>query len=264
MNRDRLIGLMGSFPPGRIVECHPSLDSTNDRARELLETFGEAADGAVVIAEKQTRGRGRQGRFWSLGAGKGLAVSVAVWPRSGSFLECLPLAGALAVLRALAATGVDSRLKWPNDVVVHDAKLAGVLVESRFSGDSPRGCVVGIGVNLNEDREDFPADLNRKASSVRLMTGREVDRERFAALLVRELDPLVQLALADSARLAEHCRPLWCHEPNEPLKVVLDGATLEGRFAGIGPGGELLLAGPGGLREIHYGDVVRLKRGERK
>jgi BirA family biotin operon repressor/biotin-[acetyl-CoA-carboxylase] ligase len=259
MNRDAIASrLTGKF--GRILECHAELGSTNDRARELLETLGEKAIGAVVIAARQTEGRGRHGRAWFVESGKSLAMSVALWPRLGTKgASCLPLAGALGVRKALMDEGVECRLKWPNDVLANGRKIAGILVESRFSGDLPQGVVLGAGVNLGQVPEDFPPEIRDTATSVKIESGRFVELEAFAASVINALEPLVTEALLAPGSLVDSAARFWIHEPGSPLRVTTARGVIEGRFNSIGEGGELMMETGGGLEKISAGDVAMLR-----
>ena len=144
---------------------HPHLHlretaSTNDRARELAEAG--APSGSIVTADEQSAGRGRRGRVWSAPAGTGLLFSAVLRPL-GLEHALLPLAVPLAVCEAIEAVApVEARVKWPNDVWLGEAKVAGVLIEAR----PPDWAVIGIGVNVAIADEDFPADLRWPATSI--------------------------------------------------------------------------------------------------
>jgi BirA family biotin operon repressor/biotin-[acetyl-CoA-carboxylase] ligase len=145
-----------------------------------------APDGTVVMADSQAAGRGRRGRTWLDEPGSSLLVSIVLRPRlEPARLPGLSLAAAVAVAEALTRTaGLRPRLKWPNDVLVGGRKLAGILLETRLSGERPT-TVLGVGVNLSQ--RVFPADLGQRATSVWLASGRLVDRD---ALLSALLDAL--------------------------------------------------------------------------
>lgn len=259
MNREAILSrLTGKF--GRILECHAELGSTNDRARELLETLGEKACGAVVIASRQTGGRGRHGRAWLAESGKSLALSIALRPEaSAKGLTCLPLAGALGVRKALMDEGVECRLKWPNDVMANGRKIAGILVESRFSGDLPQGVVLGAGVNLGQGPEDFPPEIRNTATSVKMELGRCAEIEAFAASVINAFEPFVTEAFSAPGSLVDSAAGFWIHERGGPLRVRTARGTIEGRFISIGEGGELLVETGGGLEKISAGDVAMLR-----
>ncbi len=151
--------------------------------------FALAADGApdrtVVVAESQAAGRGRRGRTWHDEPGASLLVSVVLRPRlPAARLPTLSLVAAVAVAEALVAvTGVAPRLKWPNDVLVDGRKIAGILLESRL----PEGTTI-LGIGINVAQRAFPPELAERATSLRLATGRDVDRETLLAAVLEALD----------------------------------------------------------------------------
>jgi len=262
MNSDALSSRLTGALLGRRLECHETLPSTGDRARELLDQLGPAAHGAVVTADRQTAARGRMGRTWYTAPGRSLALTVALWPGGDpSHYGVLPLAAALAVRAALAESGVAARLKWPNDVFAGGRKIAGVLLEGRFSGEEPRGLTLGIGVNLGQSREEFPEELREVATSVRAEGGIVPEAERFAADLLNALDPLVREAIASPSTVVESAREAWVHRLGEALAVESGSSRREGRFAGVGPGGELLLETAAGVVAFHSGEVSHLRPG---
>jgi BirA family biotin operon repressor/biotin-[acetyl-CoA-carboxylase] ligase len=134
--------------------------STNDLARELAEA--DAASGTIVTAAEQTAGRGRRGRVWSAPPGTALLYSAILRPLE---LEhaLLPLSAAVAVCDAVESLApVQARIKWPNDIWIDEAKVAGVLIEAR----PPEWAVIGVGLNVAVDPGDFPADLRWPATSL--------------------------------------------------------------------------------------------------
>jgi BirA family transcriptional regulator, biotin operon repressor / biotin---[acetyl-CoA-carboxylase] ligase len=137
-------------------------DSTNDRARELVEVG--APGGTVVTAAEQTAGRGRQGRTWTASAGKALLYSAVLRPLDERHL-LLPLAVPLAVCEAAEelAPGIECAIKWPNDVWVEGRKLAGVLIEAK---PQDGWAVIGVGLNLTIEPDEFPPDLRETAVSL--------------------------------------------------------------------------------------------------
>jgi BirA family biotin operon repressor/biotin-[acetyl-CoA-carboxylase] ligase len=159
--------------------------STQAVAFELAE--GGAADRTVVVAETQTAGRGRQGRRWHDERGDSLLVSIVVRPRlEVRDLPKLSFAAAVAVAEAIGAvTGLQARLKWPNDVLVDGRKVAGILLESRTITEPL--VVVGIGINLRQ--RSFPGALAATATSVHLEGGRAVEREAMLQAVLEAFDP---------------------------------------------------------------------------
>ncbi len=161
-----------------------AVDSTQRAAFALAEAG--AADRTVVVAETQTAGRGRRGRPWGDEPGASVLASIVVRPRLAlTDLPKLSLATAVGVAEALdAVAGVGARLKWPNDVLVRGRKIAGILLESRLGAEPV--VVVGIGLNLQQGA--FPDELARTATSVRLETGRLIERETMLDALLRAFD----------------------------------------------------------------------------
>ena len=161
-----------------------TVDSTQRVAFELAE--GGASDGTVVVADTQTAGRGRRGRAWHDAPGDGLLVSIVLRPRlSVADLPKLSFAAAVAVAEALdLTTGLTTRLKWPNDVLVNGRKLAGILLESRIVANPL--VVAGIGINMRQ--RSFPADLAGTATSVDLEGGRAVEGEELLEAVLDAFD----------------------------------------------------------------------------
>jgi BirA family biotin operon repressor/biotin-[acetyl-CoA-carboxylase] ligase len=161
-----------------------TVDSTQTAAFALADAG--AADGTVVIATSQRAGRGRRGRAWLDEPGASLLLSLIVRPRlAPAQWPLLSLMTSVAVARALRqTTGLAAELKWPNDVLVDGRKLAGILLESRLTGQP----VVVIGVGINVAQERFPADLQGRATSVRHARGRVVDLDCLLRAVLDEID----------------------------------------------------------------------------
>jgi BirA family biotin operon repressor/biotin-[acetyl-CoA-carboxylase] ligase len=171
---------------GTTIHSFSTCPSTNDLAKRLAREG--SAEGTVVIAEEQTEGRGTKGRSWHSPRGQGLYASVILRPRRAD-LSLLPLAAGVACLEAIReATGLEAALEWPNDIVWKHRKLGGILCEGEFLGNSVSFAVLGIGLNVGQKKDDFPAALRRTATSLRLALGREVDRAAVETALWPALD----------------------------------------------------------------------------
>ena len=161
--------------------------STNDLAWEA-EARG-APEGFVVFAEHQTAGRGQYGRRWESAPYQGLWFSVLLRPRitlnESPRLTSL-LAGVVAAT-IIEETGCAASIKAPNDIYVDGRKIAGVLVEGRTASDGSYVAVAGMGVNVNQTLEDFPEELRKTAGSLRMATGRQIQRGPLAVALLRKL-----------------------------------------------------------------------------
>jgi BirA family biotin operon repressor/biotin-[acetyl-CoA-carboxylase] ligase len=177
---------------GREIIVLRETSSTNDAISRIASTDGlpSMPEGLVVFAEYQTDGRGQRGSRWESAAGKGLWFSILLRPNiplsdSGQ-LTIWAIQAVSDVIRA--SFGLEPSIKLPNDVQLNGRKVSGVLVEMRAQPKAPHLAVVGIGINVNQYRDDFPADLQDRATSLALELGRQVDRQSFAAVLLRKLD----------------------------------------------------------------------------
>jgi BirA family transcriptional regulator, biotin operon repressor / biotin---[acetyl-CoA-carboxylase] ligase len=170
--------LPGFFAPLEVVA---SLPSTMARAAELAAAG--APEGATVLAEEQTAGRGRLGRSWVAPPGSSLLLSVVLrppLPRESVWLTVAAAGVALAdAVEAVAAGPVPVGLKWPNDLEVDGRKVAGLLAEAQLQGERPGWVVLGMGVNVGQRPEDFPAELADRATSLAVALEGPVDRARL-------------------------------------------------------------------------------------
>ena len=185
---------------GKEIAYLPSVTSTNDLLKAMAEAG--AAEGTVLVAGEQTRGKGRLGRSFTSAAGKGIYLSALLRP-SLPPEALLPLTGftAEAMGRALKrAVGAKTQIKWVNDLLLNGKKLCGILTESAFSAEGRLSyVVVGIGVNVNYDRGDFPEELRDIAGSLRTELGQTFPLAPIAAAMVEELDALYEALLAGDA-----------------------------------------------------------------
>jgi len=166
--------------------------STSDAISRLASTDGlpSIPEGLVVFAEHQTHGRGQRGNRWESTAGKGLWFSILLRPEiplsDSGRLTIWAIEAISDVIRS--ELGLEPAIKLPNDVQLTEHKVAGVLVEMRAQHKAPHLAVVGIGINVNQCRDDFPAELRDNAISLAMALSRQVDRQNFAVALLRNLD----------------------------------------------------------------------------
>jgi BirA family transcriptional regulator, biotin operon repressor / biotin---[acetyl-CoA-carboxylase] ligase len=179
---------IGSAVIGREIIVLEQTGSTNDAILQVANA--NSKEGLVVFAEHQTAGRGQRGNRWESAMGKGLWFSILLRPKID--LASSPRLTAWAA-EAISDTiqyefSATPAIKLPNDVQIDGRKVAGVLVEMRAREKAPHLAIVGIGVNVNQSREDFPKELQSRAISLAMALGRQVDRQNFAIALLRELD----------------------------------------------------------------------------
>ena len=230
---------------GRVIfleECA----STNDEARRLADLG--AAHGALVLAERQTAGRGRRGQAWACPVGDGIACSLVLRPEAPvSLWSRIAIATGLGVAESL---DLPVEVKWPNDLWLNGKKLCGILVES--TGDA---VVVGIGMNVNV--RQFPSGLAHPATSILLETGTPVSREVVLAGMIER----VLYRTAQIEREFSHLIKSWntrCALRGKQIRCLRDGVPVTGMMEGLSLNGELLLRNAEGLQRILQADESRV------
>jgi len=217
-----------------VYEC---TSSTNDVAAEYARN--PANDGLVVLTEQQNAGRGRAGATWHSRRAASLLLSVVLGDRPIAG-ELLSLACAVAVAEAIGwVGGHQARIKWPNDIILQDRKVAGILLESRLY-DNIRAHVVGIGINCHQRSNDFPPDLQGTATSLDLVSGTRCQRATVARRVLMCLD--CWLGRAESDR--EHVIETWSSlstQLGRRVTMSFAGKTFTGNCIGVDPEKGLIL-----------------------
>ena len=262
------------------VEHHTSIGSTNDRARELAQAG--TSEIALISADEQLRGRGRQNRAWFTPPGTALAISLLTRPAIAPqhAMRLTMLAGLAAVEGIENATGLRLDLKWPNDVMsihnsqftVHNAqpdpsslishplKIGGILTEASFQGDGLEYAVVGMGINVNVDFSDNAelrgnVELQNIATSLKTLSGNVIDRAVVLKAIVTAF--VTRYAwLNDGDRLREAWAARLINLGRE-VRVQLGGEIIAGRSESVDTDGALLLrTADGQLQRLLSGDVT--------
>ena len=173
---------------GSEIVFFPLTGSTNTAAAGLAAK-GQR-EGTVIIADSQTAGRGRRGRTWVSPAGKNLYLSIIVRPgippRDSSVLTFMSAVACTSAIQRLSSVPVS--IKWPNDLMVADKKIGGILTEMKADADSIDYAVIGIGINLNLDSSDMPDSIRETATSVMLQTGLPQSRTEYALEIIKSMD----------------------------------------------------------------------------
>jgi BirA family biotin operon repressor/biotin-[acetyl-CoA-carboxylase] ligase len=259
---DDLMARLSNTVIGSRILVFQKTASTNDVVtKQGLDGVGE---GVAVFAESQPAGRGRQGRTWQSPLGKGLWFSVLLRPAYGaSAAGRVTVAASVAVAEALrAAAGVDARIKWPNDIIIHGKKIAGILTEWQQPTGKQPFAVLGIGIDVNCGPGDLPTDLQPIATSLLLETGASHDRAALAADLLRRLDALYRQSVhqfdAIISRWADLNSTLGRH-----LSVRVGTRSVEGFAQALDGDGALLVRRDNGqIERILSGDVVKQQQAE--
>lgn len=243
---------------GKTVFCYEELDSTNIRCQQMA--LEGAATGTVVVADRQTRGSGRLGRSFESPGGCGVYLSYLLRP------ECPPAAlslltsyAGLAVCEVLEQYGLSPRIKWPNDIIIDRRKVCGIL--TKLTGDAEtgtiNGAVIGIGINVAQQRQDFPEELRDKAISLR-EAGAEVPRAALAAAVIDRLDECFlrqQLLSRPAAPVIEQLTRRSCTVGSR-VEVITPTGQYEAEAVGIAPDAGLIVRLPDGTRRtVSSGEV---------
>jgi BirA family biotin operon repressor/biotin-[acetyl-CoA-carboxylase] ligase len=174
---------------GQKMEIYESLSSTNARAKELA--LAEAAEGTIVLADEQLKGRGRLGRTWISPPGMGIWMSIILRPSllPPQQVPRITVMTAVAVVRALnRVTGSETEIKWPNDIVYSGKKLCGILTEIHAEPEMIHYAVVGIGININLSKGDIPEDIKQTATSLKIEKGKNYNRGEIVRVVLEEIE----------------------------------------------------------------------------
>ena len=258
LHADDLLARLGKTKViGRDIRVFEQTTSTNDVIEKLARDG--VKEGAVVFAESQTKGRGRLGRKWISPARKGLWFSVLLRPdlRPQETTQ-LTVASATALRRAIQSeTGLDPEIKWPNDILIRGRKVAGILTEMSAELDRVKHVILGIGVDVNLGANEFPAELRKMATSLKIESGKAISRPELATAILRELDRdyarICGNFFADVADEWEaHCTTI-----GRKVTIQIGGRRMSGRAESLDDDGALLLRTEHGhLERITGGDVT--------
>jgi len=253
------LGINVTIPAMRRIR-HDVTDSTNERAFAALAD-GSARHGDVHLASAQTAGRGRLGRTWHSPQGEGLYLSTILTPAPTPPAPALTIAAGLAVLDAVRALGLAyAKLKWPNDVMAGEAKLAGILVETRSRGDQPPSFVIGVGLNVAQ--REFPEELlaERAVTSLAL--------EHVAATTEQVTDAVIEALMRRTDRFDEDSMTalesdyataagLTAEPDAGPVCVTVAAGELAGELVELTIRGGLVLRDAAGVEQRTPLELVR-------
>ncbi|MBU0983721.1 MAG: biotin--[acetyl-CoA-carboxylase] ligase [candidate division Zixibacteria bacterium] len=245
---------------GRPISAFRSVASTNDLAAQLAESG--ALEGSMVVAEQQTKGRGRLGRVWFSAPGDGIYVSLILRPDfAPAQAPGLSLMTAVALADAVASLGkVDVKVKWPNDVLLGGRKTAGILTELSAEGEHINHVVVGVGINVNQGVGAFPSEIRKIATSLRRAFGRKVDRvaflQTFLACFEKEYDTYKTHHLKKAhARIRKYSSLI-----GKEITVKSGKRMITGLVTDIAVDGSLVMQTPDGVLNLTAGEVTVVKK----
>ncbi|MBC8587255.1 biotin--[acetyl-CoA-carboxylase] ligase [Paratissierella segnis] len=237
---------------------YTTIDSTNIKAKQLAPTEEE---GTVIIAEEQRMGKGRLGRSWLSKNGKGIYMSIILKPKADIMkVPSITSIGAASVYLALREMGVESKIKWPNDILVGNKKICGILTE--ISGDTNKVnyVIMGIGVNVNLEEYEIPEELKGMVTSLKIYLGRTIDKGNLSELILDNFDRLYA-PFKDGGNIS-HVLHI-CKENSsllgKDIKVISGNEIRVGKALDINESGELVVEFGDCLEAINSGEVsIRL------
>lgn len=258
LHADDLLARLGKTKViGRDIRVFEQTTSTNDVVEKLARDG--VKEGVVVFAESQTKGRGRLGRVWTSPARKGLWFSILLRPamRPQETTQ-LTVAAATAVWRAInAVTDLQPEIKWPNDLLYRGKKLVGILTELSAEVDQVKHITLGIGVSVNVTASEFPQELRKMATSLRIELGKPVLRAELATAILRELDvDYARIGAGKFPQLADEWEER-CSTIGKQVVVGIGARKVRGCAESLDDDGALLLRTEHGrLERIIGGDVT--------
>ncbi len=240
---------------GKELYAYDVTDSTNTR----LKLAGEqgAPHGTVAVANAQEAGKGRLGRHWETPKGSALAFSILLRPQiQPENASMLTLVAALAVSRALdEVAGIKTQIKWPNDIVYQGKKLCGILTEMSADMDQIHYVIVGIGINVQ--MTDFPEEIQATATSVKLVTGKEILRSSILAKILEEFEDLYEqfVSVQSLKNLKDEYESRLANQNNR-VNVLAPTGAWTGTCLGISEDGALLVQREdGSIEAVIAGEV---------
>jgi BirA family biotin operon repressor/biotin-[acetyl-CoA-carboxylase] ligase len=245
---------------GRKVFFYKTVDSTNTIAAGLAEKG--VAEGVVVLADSQEKGKGRLGRTWVSPPGVNIYMSIITRPaidiKDVTLLTITAAVGCTIALRRI--TGTNVTIRWPNDLIISGKKLGGILTEMKTDPDGKISAIIGIGINVNVDIDVFPPDVRKIATSVKNETGASYPRTEMIAEILNEIDKWYgilkgrgkELLLSEWQRLTSTL--------GREVKVTVGKETFTGLAESLDDKGMLILRLPSGeLKRISSGDLTILR-----
>ncbi|GAB6183739.1 biotin--[acetyl-CoA-carboxylase] ligase [Thermodesulfovibrio hydrogeniphilus] len=236
------------------------VESTNSVGYELLKQG--YPPGTVVIADRQTKGKGRLGRRWISPEGKNLYMSFALKPSiTPKYATLITLTSVVACTTALRRiTNIPVQIKWPNDMLIDHKKVGGILSEMKIEGEKIKAAVVGVGININMTEEDIPEEIKEIATSLRICKGEEFSRAMIAVEVIKEFDKWYQLLEKKNRKTIIDRWMQLSGTIGRQVKIVLTDRELIATAEAIDEEGRLIVKlSDGTYEKICAGDVTLLR-----
>lgn len=234
----------------KIIEFK-KIDSTNDY---LKNYFSNLDEGTVIVTKYQTKGRGRLTRSWLDSKNNNLTFSILLYPKiANPNLSKLTLMACASVFDVLSKKADNIKIKWPNDILIDNKKICGILTESIFEGNQLKCVIIGIGINVNSKK--FPNEIAMRATSLYLATKNHFDLEELLQAILTNFSKHYQMFLEDKHSYIDVCR-LNSPYIGTMVKVLINEELKEVKIIDILDNGNLLISDDNQLREIISGEIT--------
>ena len=237
-----------------------SLDSTNTEA--LKQARQGANEGLCIVARQQTAGRGRRGRTWASAKDKGLYFSIILRPRvEAKYLTLITLMSGIAVYDTLHDLGLKPDIKWVNDILINEKKIAGILAETT---ETEKGLAVVVGIGINLKTSNFPPEIFAAATSVDQHVGQTPTTGQLTDDLTKHLKVFYEILESDSGseKVIAEWRKRSSYFSGKGVRITLENEAITGVTGGLEPNGALRVVTEDGLRVVQAGDVQLLRSSE--
>jgi len=244
---------------GKEIYYFPELKSTNIMAKEKALYRAEGiGEGTLIIAERQSAGKGRLGREWFSPTG-GIWLSIILYPQlSPSYISRITLFTAVVVVKTIKiCTQIESQIKWPNDILINEKKVCGILTEMSAELDIINWVVVGIGINVNIDHREFPEDIQENTISLKEVLGKEILRVKLVQTFLQEFEKYYEILKRRKFSSVLKEWKLYSHTLGEKIRVDIGERIITGEAVDINEEGALILKKEDGeLVEIISGTIT--------
>lgn len=248
-------GLNTDIIGGKLVYLREAT-STQDMAEKLAREG--AIEGTTVIAEKQLAGRGRRGRNWISPSGGGIYISLVLRPDINPLhVARMPMAAGVALIKTIEqVAGIQSKIKWPNDIMIGTRKVAGILTEINCEADRVNYIILGIGINVNTSMQSLPESIRSTATSLREQSGGEISRVELIRCLLSRFEDIYKEFIVNGFSPILHQWKQLNNTIGSEVRVFDDTWEISGTAVDIDEDGALLVeTGSGVIKKIISGDV---------
>jgi len=244
---------------GQKIFYFPELESTNIIAKVKASPRAEGInEGTIIIAERQSAGKGRLGRRWFSPLG-GIWLSLILYPQlSPSYIPRITLMAAVAIVKAMERYAqIKTQIKWPNDILIKEKKVCGILTEMSAELDIINWIVVGIGINANINQGEFPEDIKDNSVSLKEILGKKISRVRLTQILLEEFEKYYErLKRREFSSILKEGK-LYSHTLKRKIKINMGEKIITGEAIDINEEGALILKKEDGeLLEIISGTII--------